>query len=108
MSLPEALPDAALPAMSPGFLVDKDAEAGGDDGLDSHNPGDLVEGTVDFGVKPWAPPCLMVRLDSGGMARVCVTELAEEEAWRDNPLSRYRNSRASGMFCRRRGGGVFW
>lgn len=74
--------------MSPGFLEKNGADAAGDDGLDSPNEGDVVEGTVDVSVKPWAPPCLMVRLDSGVIARVCVTELADEEMWRDNPLSR--------------------
>ncbi len=50
--------------------------------------GDIVEGTVDLEVKAWAPPCLMVRMDRGGMGRVCVTEIAEEHAWKTDPLKR--------------------
>ncbi|CAN0449036.1 unnamed protein product, partial [Hapterophycus canaliculatus] len=55
---------------------------------DSSSVGDIVEGTVDLNVKAWAPPSLMVRLDSGGMGRVCVTELANIASWKNNPLAR--------------------
>lgn len=83
------LPDASLPAMLPGFVAKDEAAAAGDGSTDSPSPGDLVEGTVDLGVKAWAPPCLMVRLDAGGcMGRVCVTEVKEAEAWGKDPLKR--------------------
>ena len=82
------LPDASLPAMLPGFVAKDEATAAGKGFTDSPSPGDIVEGAVDLGVKAWAPPCLMVRLDGGGMGRVCVTEVKEEEAWGKDPLKR--------------------
>lgn len=84
----DVLPDSALPAMSPIYNVDEEPEESGDAPSDSPIEGDIVEGTVDSGVKAWAPPCLMVRLDRGGIGRVCVTEIAEEPTWRKNPLNR--------------------
>eukprot|EP00903_Cladosiphon_okamuranus_P010099 g9564.t2 len=87
----DVLPDSALPAMSPTFNADEEPEESGDAPSDSPVEGDIVEGTVDSGVKAWAPPCLMVRLDRGGMGRVCVTEMAEEPAWRENPLNRFKD-----------------
>lgn len=75
--------------MMPGFVAKDEAAAAGEGPTDSPSPRDLVEGTVDLGVKAWAPPCLMVRLDGGGgMGRVCVTEVKEEEAWGKDPLKR--------------------
>lgn len=84
----DVLPDSALPAMSPNFDADEEPEESGDAPSDSPVLGDVVEGTVDVSVKAWAPPCLMVRLDRGGIGRVCVTEIAEEALWRKNPLNR--------------------
>lgn len=84
----DVLPDSALPATSPTFNADQEPEESGDAPSDSPVLGDIVEGTVDSGVKAWAPPCLMVRLDRGGIGRVCVTEMAEEPAWMKNPLNR--------------------
>lgn len=85
---PTVLPDSALPAMSPSFNAAGAMEEAGEDVAGSPVPGDVVEGTVDLGVKAWAPPCLMVRLVGGGMGRVCVTEIDEEGAWRTDPVGR--------------------
>lgn len=74
--------------MSPTFNAAEEPEESGDAPSDAPAVGDFVEGTVNSGVKAWAAPCLMVRLDHGGMGRVCVTEIAEEPKWRKNPLSR--------------------
>ncbi|CAM9425382.1 unnamed protein product, partial [Ectocarpus sp. 8 AP-2014] len=46
---------------------------------------------VDLTVKAWFPPCVMVRLDGGSIGRLCVTELSEEEAWKDNPVGRIKD-----------------
>ncbi|CAN0543748.1 unnamed protein product, partial [Ectocarpus sp. 8 AP-2014] len=81
----DTLPDSALPAMSPGFQADVKAKGSGNLTPESPEAGDVVEGRVDLTVKAWFPPCVMVRLDGGSIGRLCVTELSEEEAWKDNP-----------------------
>lgn len=87
----DILPDSALPAMSLGFKADQDRTGKKDSGEASRSDfpsvGDIVEGTVDTKAKAWAPPSLMVRLDSGVMGRVCVTELADDRYWKNKPLS---------------------
>lgn len=65
----------------------EDEESGDWTTSDSPAVGDIVEGTVDLNAKAWAPPSLMVRLDSGGLGRVCVTEVADEPSWKNKPLS---------------------
>lgn len=85
---PKVLPDSALPAMSPGFVEGEGAGASGNNSAESLSPGDVVGGTIDLAMKAWAPPCLMVRLDGGGVGRVCVTEVAKEEAWKTRPFNR--------------------
>lgn len=74
--------------MSPGFQADVKAKGAGNPTSESPDAGDVVEGRVDLSVKAWSPPCVMVRLDGGGIGRVCVTELSEPGAWKDNPVGR--------------------
>lgn len=51
-------------------------------------PGDVVEGGVMLSVKPWLAPSLMIGLNGGGIGRVCVTELADESKWKNDPFSK--------------------
>ncbi|CAM9211625.1 unnamed protein product, partial [Ectocarpus sp. 12 AP-2014] len=87
----DTLPDSALPVLSPGFQADVKAKGAENVTPKSPDAGDVVEGRVDLTVKAWSPPCVMVRLDGGGIGRVCVTELSEQEAWNDNPVGRIKD-----------------
>lgn len=84
----DTLPDSALPAMSPGFQAEDKAKGAGKQTSKSPDTGNIVEGRVDLSVEAWSPPCVMVRLDGGSIGRVCVTEISDQEAWKDNPVQR--------------------
>ena len=88
----EELPDSALPALSPRSSIpikEAEGERGSDpDVPPGPVPGDIVEGAIDLKGNAWDPPCVVVRLDGGFMGRVCITEAAEEKAWKSDPLSR--------------------
>lgn len=89
----EVLPDSELPSLAPKRIataVDAamNPKRGENDSTVStkFKVGDIVKGRVSTEVKAILPPCLMVRLDGGEIGRVCITEVADEDRWEDNPL----------------------
>lgn len=87
------LPDSELPTFAPkgvGTAANtavKPKRRENDEMISTkYKVGDIVEGRVSTEVKAILPPCLMVRLRDGQIGRVCITEVADEDRWEDNPL----------------------